>query len=244
MDTNSMKELIAKVVDEKLESKIEEHLEKSINAALNDLFGNYGGVTKVIKDKLKTTMIPHVEKYNYGDYITKLDAIIASLIKPAAPDYKKMMDNFKEFISDIGVESFGTIKMSQIFKKYCEIVAERVETSNLEIDYDESPSYELVNVSLEIEKSDSGWSYEHNMVTLQCDEDESLRFEFETWAERSAKVQYLRLFDKSNFTGISRMNEFELYLLKLTQLNIKVELDTEYMDEQVQPTAEPELTYE
>ncbi len=72
---NSIKDVITKKLEDgTVEKLVSEQLENGVNAALKDLFGNYGDVTKIIKEKVKSVIVPYLENYDYSEYVTKLDS--------------------------------------------------------------------------------------------------------------------------------------------------------------------------
>lgn len=143
---SSIKDVIGKqLVDGTVEKLIEEQLQKGVTKALESLFSSYGEVTKVIEKQVKSVMVPYLESYDYSDYITKLDSVLVDVLKNSALENKKLLENFKDLMIR---EDRKEIKVTELFEVWKKYVAKNVETDGLEIDFDDRPSYEYVEILL------------------------------------------------------------------------------------------------
>ncbi|NTW72882.1 MAG: hypothetical protein HGA49_11670, partial [Eubacteriaceae bacterium] len=175
---NAVKDVITQKLEEGLiERLVAENLEKGINKALEDLLGSWGDVTKVIKDKIKDVMVKQLSSYDYSKYLAKLDHVLTEILKNTALDNKKILENFKELMNNSEIPK--VVKVSDIFKEWKRYVSENVDTSKLEIDYDDGVSYEYVPVAMEVEHGESrSWSsFKHAKIVLECEKDEELNYE-------------------------------------------------------------------
>lgn len=200
--------ITAKLAEGIIEKLVAENLEKGINKALENLMGNYGDITKVIQDKIKAVMIKQLEGYDYSEYIVKLDVVLIEILKHTALDHKKMLDNFKELMGDRELPK--VIKLTDIFEEFKKHVAKTIDTSNLEVNIDDSPSYEWVSVTMEVEHEDKrSWSsFQNARVIFECEKDEELNFELRLskfneypWhvsADADTSIKSLRHLDKFN----------------------------------------------
>lgn len=137
---NGIKDVISKKLEDGIiEKLIGEQLEKGIVKALGDILGNYGDVTKIIKEKITSVMVPYLEKYDYSKYLVKLDTILVDVLKSSALENKNLLTNFKELM--VVDEVKKSIKTSELFEIRGNYVKENVETSELEVEYDDGPSY-------------------------------------------------------------------------------------------------------
>jgi len=153
---NSIKDVITqKLEDGTVERLVGEQLEKGISEALNSLFGSWGDGSKIIENKLKEVIVPYLENYDYSKYILKLDSVLVEILENTALDNKEMLENFKDLMLP---EDRKTIKATEIFKEWQKKVAKDVDTSDLEINYDDRVSYQDVEVSLTFESLDKGYS--------------------------------------------------------------------------------------
>lgn len=238
--TNVLSEFIQNGTVEKL---ISQHVEKGINNALDNLFRSYGDITKLIEEKIKSVMIPYLENYNYDEYIVKLDSVLVEILENTAMDNKKILENFKSMMLPIEGK---TMKLSELFEKWTEHVAKNVETDGLDIDYDDEPSYEYVEVTMEVEKSeDRSWSsFEHAIVNFECEHDEKMNFQlrishYKDGRDKTWNISYDRTPD---IKSLRHLNDFEILLMKMDQQHITLELDTDFEREDVRPKKEPEVT--
>lgn len=243
---NGIKDVIAKKLEDgTIENLIAEQLEKGVKNALENLFRSYGDVTKIIEEKVKSVMVPYLESYDYSKYITKLDSVLVDVLKSSALENKQLLENFKYLMS---TGEFGkTIKVSEIFEKWSEYVSLNVETDGLKIDYDDKPTYENVEVRLEVEHSeDRPWSdFKHAALVFECDHDENMNF--------TVRIHRWEKFDKDKWTidydaihdlkSLRRLNELDIFMMKLSQNGTKLILDVESDCDEVEVKAEPEATF-
>ena len=242
---NSIKDVITKKLEEGfVENIIAEQLENGVRNALKDLLGSYGEVTKVIEKQVKSVMIPYLEKYDYSQYITKLDSVLVEVLKSSALENKKLLENFKDLMIP---EEEKTIKATDLFERYMKYVAKNVKTDGLEICYDDEPTYENVEVSFEVEYNEGrSWSdFERAILYFECEHDEAMNFEI--------KINRWKKFDKEEWTidydsvhsinSLRHLGEFEIQLMKLKQNYTKLILDSDGENDEVEPDAKPEPSY-
>ncbi len=244
---NNIKDVISKKMEDgTIEKLIGEQLEKGINKSLENLLGSYGDITKIIEGKIKEVMVSQLSSYDYSNYVIKLDYVLTEILKETALDHKKILENFKELMTDDEIPK--QIKVSDIFEEYKKHVAKKVDTSDLEVVHDDcEPSYECVTVRMEVEFEEKrSWltsSFQHAKLIFECEEDEELNLEIKIskfmdypWGieeQPDTSIRSLRLLDK-----------FKIYILKLYQKRTKIEIDQEDLwDDEVQPEKEPELDF-
>lgn len=244
---NSIKGVIAeKLADGSIEKLVGEQLEKGIVKALDNLLGSYGDVTKVIEKQIKSVMVPYLENYDYSKYIVKLDSVLVDVLKNSSLDNKKLLQNFKDLM--VVDEEKKTIKVTELFKVWSKFVAKEVETDGLKVEYDCGVSYEAVDVSLEIEHEDRrSWSnFEYANLTLECDHDEKMNFEIRLnrWENDKSKAWDISYRTENTLSSLRYLNEFEIFLMKLDQSGVKLEMDKEYINDEITPNKEPEASYD
>lgn len=222
---NSIKDVITKKLEDgTVEKLVSEQLEKGVVNALNSLFRSYGDVTKVIEEKVKCVMVPYLENYDYSKYITKLDSVLVDVLKNSALDNKKLLENFKTLM--VGESIPEEIKMSDIFKKWCKYCENNVDKSELDLDYEGG----YINVSFSIEDVSNDWSnYKTLMVTLECEEDEDLRFEFsiQTWRKNENEKYSSNYKRPCELNSLRHLNDFDMLLLQVSQGYENIVLDSD-----------------
>jgi len=243
---NGIKDIISKKLEDgTVEKLIGEELERGIKKALDNILGNYGDVTKVIEEKVKSVMIPYLEGYDYSEYIVKLDSILVDVLKSSALENKKLLTNFKELM--IPEERKKSIKTSELFEEWKKHVEKEVDTSELEVDYDGGPSYELVEVTLTVEEDESRrWSsFEYATLVFECEKDENMNFILKLHKfSKSENEKWSITFDTaSDIKSLRYLNEFEIFLMKLEQFGTKLEMDITDESDEITPNAEPEASF-
>ncbi|WP_395893978.1 hypothetical protein ACH2FV_13085 [Bacillus safensis subsp. safensis] len=240
----NIKDVIAKQLENGIVEKlIAEQLKQGVSKALEDLFASYGGeARKVIENKLKSVIVPYLETYDYSEYITKLDHVLVETIKEASFDNRTLLENFKNLMIE---EKEKTIKLSDLFEKWKEYVAKKVETDGLEVEFDDGPEYEAVEVSVQIERNeDRSWSsFEYATIFFECEHDEDLNFEIPISIYKRDKEWDINYRTSNELKSLKYLNEFEILLMRLSQNGVKLDLDIEWEKDQVTPDEEPEATF-
>ncbi|MDU6263763.1 MAG: hypothetical protein E6600_04605 [Anaerocolumna aminovalerica] len=240
---NSIAEMLQKkLTDGSIEAIIEEKLTKCIGECMENMFRWSGPAKELIEEKLKATMIPAIEKHDFSEYTLKLDAVLTEIVNSTSlQDNKKILDNFKSLM----IEGDKELNLSDIFEKWCDYVAENVETSGLDINYDDGVSYEDVHVEMSVEKvkNCSRYSPDKKIVRFTCEHDEDMNLQFEIY-----KYDFMKGYEISghgivNINNLSRMDDMQIFLVKLSRNSTKINIDDEYLEDDVSPEKEPEATF-
>jgi hypothetical protein len=232
--------------DGTIEKTVAEQFQKSVEKAVDHLFTSYGDVTKIIEKQIKSVLVPYLENYDYSEYITKLDHVLVEVLKNTALDNKKILENFQSLVE---YKQPQKIKVSEIFEKYKEYVAKNVETDDLEINYDDYPSYEDVQVTMSVEDDESNRSWssmEYSTVVFECEQDEELNVSLKIYKWKDSILKGWRLDDKRDhsLSSLRHLNSFEIFLMQLSQSHTEIEIDSDFDEDDVRPDAEPEATFE
>lgn len=245
---NSIKDVISKKLEDgTVEKLVAEQLEKGVVNALDSLFRSYGDVTKVIEEKIKSVMIPYLENYNYSNYIVKLDSVLVDVLKNTAVDNKKILENFKELMSS--ETNIKSIKVSELFRRWCDYVAKNVDTDELEVEYDDGVSYSPVEVTYEFEQDyrDRDWvKRENGKIFFECEQDEEMNICLEVcrWADIHKKDEWsFRYDDKCDLSSLRHLDKFSLFLMSLKQSGVHIEIDTTSDCDDITPEKEPEASF-
>lgn len=241
-------EISKKLEDGTVERIVAERFEKSITSAVDELMGNYGEITKIIKNNVKDVMIPYLENRDYSEYITKLDSVLVEILKSTTFDNKKMLENFKNLMTPDDFEGKRTIALSEIWEQWKKYVAEKVDTSGLDVNCEDGEAtYEPVEVTLIVEENEKrAWSdIKHATVLFECEHDESLNVELHisNWSKFDGGKWDIEYKGSADIASIRYLNDFQIFMMKLTQHYIKLELDITDEEDEVEPEAEPEASY-
>ena len=243
---NGIKDVISKKLEDgTIEKLLSEQLEVGIKRALDDILGHYGDVTKIIEKKIKEVMVPFLESYDYSQYIVKLDSVLVDVLKDSTLENRKLLENFKDLMTIDS--SMKSIKSSEIFEKWKKHVAKNVEIDGLDICTDDRPCYEDVECTINFEEdSNSSWSsFEYASLLLECEHDEKMNFaiRLHRWKNDKDKNWDISYNCDGNLRSLRYLNDFKIFLMKLDQSRIKLELDISYETDDVEPDAEPEASF-
>jgi hypothetical protein len=263
IEKRSAEEIItAKLNDGVIEKAIDEQFEKMVASIVKDLFGDYGDVSRQIKAKLKDTMNPYIEEYDFGQHTVKLEHFLNQLVTELTKEPDTLAKNLREMM---GTEPVKEMTSSKLFEKYTAFLGENIETSDLEIDYDDEPTYRSLTAEMQCE-DERGVSrnLEQKILTLTCEEDEraGLRVGIERWTDITGewRIRSIERIDKGEpnvrrilrgkddlallatpVTHLRDLNEFEAFLMKLHYDRASIILDeTDIHDDEVEVEAKPE----
>lgn len=244
----NLEESIKGIIQEKLEAGVieklvGEQLEKGVNNALDNLFRSYGDVTKIIEEQIKSVMVPYLEKYDYSDYITKLDHTLIQILEQSTADNQTLLENFKTLMSPIEDKA---IKLSDLFHKWIEFVEKSVETDGLDVEIDDCVSYESVEVTLEVEHiGQRNWLHqERAVIILECEHDEEMNFAIPVYRFTDIRDEWsIDYKSAKDLTSLRTLSEFDTYIMMLNQNGVHIDIDVEHDDDYVTPSEEPEADF-
>lgn len=243
---NGIKDVISKKLEDgTIEKLISEQLELGIKKSLDNILGSYGDVTKIIENKIKEVMVPFLEGYDYSKYIVKLDAVLVDVLEDCTLENRTLLGNFKELMTD-DVKA-KTIKSSEIYEIWKKHVADQVETDGLDICTDDRPCYEDVALTMNFEE-DSSMSWEacqYATLLFECEHDEKMNFalKLRKWKMDRDENWEMNYSCETNLKSLRFLDKFKIYLMKLDQSSMKLELDTRYEEDDIEPNKEPEADY-
>lgn len=235
-----MENLIKKVYEEKmqdgtLEKIISEEFNNMVRNACKNMFGYGGIIKKELENKLNEVMSGLIDKTDFSNYVTKITYIInTALEETAASDYKATAESLKAILGQKHIKQFSTIKASELFKEYCNFIAnEEVDESDLadhiDIEYDEGGKTAYVDCVMQLDDY-------HNILTFECKDvcniDEN-KYKFEIHLTRDNEIRFK---PKIAITNYKYLDQFTCYLLMLSNNWVKVELDKEYQSNDVKIT--------
>jgi len=230
----------AKLKDGSIEKLVEAKITEGIENALERAFSSYGDVTKVVEGKIKEVIVPYLENYDYSEYVTKVDHVLVDILKQTAVPHKQILENFKDLATFNAPEK---MTVTQIFEKWKKCVAHNIETDDLEICYEDEPSYYDVEVTATVEDGDKpDWlRREEKTILLECEKDEKMNFAVKLYRYTDISLEWkIDYRDEHSLRSLRYLNEFEVFLMQLNQMATKVEVDTEYIDDEVEVDAKPE----
>lgn len=231
-----------KLTDGSIEAVIEEKLTKCVGECMENMFRWSGPAKELIEEKLKATMIPAIENHDFSEYTLKLDSVLSEIVNSTAlQDNKAILDNFK----DLMIEDKKEIELSEIFNQWTNYVAENVETSGLDINYDDGVSYDYVHIESSVEDIENCSKYgpDKKIVRFTCEHDEDMNLQFEIYKYDFMKGYEVSGSGVTNINNLSRMNKMQILLMKLTRNSTKINIDEEFIEDDVTPEQEPEASF-
>ena len=235
--------VMEKLNDGTVEQIVKGSVESAIKKSLDDLFSWSGAGKKMIDEKVKEVIVPVIERHDFNQYIVKLDSILTEIINQTSlADNKEILDNFKALMIEPDMK---VIKLSDIFKKYCEYVAHDVDTDNLEAYCEDGePYYEPVTANMEVEHEDRWFSSsEWCRVKFWCEADEKLNKELRLYKVKTDNNWNIS-WEMNTFCDINslrNLSDFGIFLMTLRRAFVDVEMDTESeCADDIEPEAKPE----
>ena len=238
--TNAVME---KMTDGTVEELVKKNVESAINKSLDDLFSWSGAGKKMIDEKVKEVIVPVIERHDFNQYIVKLDSVLTDIINQTSiAENEKILENFKALMLEPDMK---VIKLSDIFKKYCEYVAHDIDTTELEACCDDGePYYEHVTAEMEVEHEERWFSSsEWCRVKFWCEADEKLNKELRLYRDKTDRNWNIS-YEMNTFCDINslrNLSQFDIFLMTLKRGFVDIEIDTEseYADD-IEPEETPE----
>lgn len=237
-----------KLNDGTVEKLIEEKLEKGISDAISEVFSYGGKAKKVFVGKIEETMIPVIEKHDFNKYLVKLDSVLAELVNNTSlVENKVILDNFKQVMKN-PVDDFSIVPISRIFEEYQKYVSENIDTDNLEIDYDDEPSYCDATTNMEVKKCERRWfssGRDEYIIKFTCDEDDDMNCEFKLssgYSDKKLRIDATTI--PLDIHSLSTLSSFEIFIQQLMRAWSEIDLDImESYQDGVEIASKPEANF-
>lgn len=236
-------EVTKQVNSEKFREQIKTGVENMLISSLNNFLGWSSPVKREIDEQLRKVMAESLGNIDIKGYLPKLDYVLTTIIRESSiGHYKRLTDNFKELLLTKDVPK--QINLSEIFEKYKECCSIYVDTYNLEIDYDDEPTYMDLTCNFETEECKKPYSLNKEyIVKFNCVEDSELNKEYKLVYVYGTgyKLPFLAL----NIKSLRYLNSFEVFMLMLSERGTEIIIDKyEDEDDAVEVYDRPEATYE
>ena len=242
-----MKEELLKMAQECIsEEEVKEILRNkfkaSIESAIEYAF-KWGDAEKALKKKINEAMVPYIEKYDFSEYLPKLDTVLTEIVNSdACVENKKILDNFKEL--SIKQEE-KEMKVTDLFDAWIEMCEKKISTTGLEVEFDDGPCYESVNCEMRVKESERPvWSSKHRaMIVFENEHDEDLNMEIPITKWDFEKEYTLDSLGCVDIKSLRYLGEFDMLLMRLQRAGAKIIIDKMEDDGEIYPEAEPEASF-
>lgn len=238
----------AKLNDGTVEKLIEEKLEKGISDAISEVFSYGGKAKKALVSKVEETMVPIIENHDFNQYLVKLDSVLTELVNNTSlADNAVILDNFKRLMKS-PVDDFSIVPITRIYEEYQNYVSEHIDTSKLEIVFDDKPYYRDATTNMELEKCERHWfrsDSDEYIVKFTCEEDEDMNCEFKLssgYSDKRLRIDATTI--HMDIQSLSTLSSFEIFIQQLMRAFAKIHLDiAESYGDAVEIKAEPEMSF-
>lgn len=235
--------------DGTIEKILREKVEKGFLEAVDSAF-RWGKLKDAIENRVKEVLVPYVESYDMSAYIIKLDTVLTDIVNQTSlQDNAKILGNFQKLMVEPGIEF---VTLGDVFEEYKKHVSKNMETSGRNVEYDDGYYYyEPIGVTADIVKeNERPWSsFKHAVLELAVDEEEqqeNLNFSIRLsrWESEYDKKGYELVYDVApSVRGMRRLDDFEIYILRLARAGVRLLDDKLYDDDSVIAEDKPEPTY-
>ncbi|WP_289199784.1 hypothetical protein [Bacteroides acidifaciens] len=244
-----MKEELLKIAQESLSSDevnqiVKEKFHKALGDAIEDAF-RWGDAKRALENKVKEVMVPYIEKHDFSSYLPKLDSVLTELVNSdACIGNKQILENFKDLMTEPEQKE---IKVTNLFKAWIKQCNKDIDTDDLEINYDDGVSYSCVECEMRVEELDKpSWS-QRAVITFENEHDEKLNIEIPiyklVWDSGKEEPYTLSISNDVRISSLRRLNEFQIFLLRLERARTAIIIDRDYEDDYIYPEAEPEASF-
>lgn len=244
---STFEERIVKAVTDKLndgtvEELVSDAVTKALKSSIEEQFKWNGDAKKVIDEKVKEVMTPTIERVNLDEYTVKLDTVLTEIINSTnLIDNKEILGNFKELMIEPDKD---VISLKDIFEKYKEYVSESVDTSKLEIDVDETPSYQNVTADVTVETRDSMLSGRYCDLLFKCYEDENLTKKIHLHESRlRGRFRITSFRGEIDLNSLRYVDKFDIFMMRLDRAFCDITDVMDMYDDDIEVEAEPEVSW-
>ena len=204
--------------DDDVKEIVKDKFKKMIERAVEDAF-KWGDAEKAIKRKVTEVMVPYIEKYDFSEYLPKLDSVLTEIVNSdACMGNKTILENFRDLMIEPEQKEIKVTDLFKIWKKRCE---KEIDTDGLDV--------------------------QRAVITFQNEHDESLNIEIpiSKWARDSGKEKpyTLSLENDLMISSLRYMDDFKILLMRLTRARTSIIIDKDYDTDDIFPEAEPESSF-
>lgn len=221
--------------DDDVKEIVKDKFKNMIQKAVEDAF-RWGDAEKAIKRKVTEVMVPYIEKYDFSEYLPKLDSVLTEIVNSdACMANKTILENFRDLMIEPEQKKIKVTDLFNIWKKRCE---KYIDTDGLDIDYDDGVSYSCVECEMIVEELDKPlWSnVQRAVITFQNEHDKSLNIEIpiSKWMEEPYTFS---LENDLMISSLRNMNDFQILLMRLTRARTSIIIDKDYGSDDIFPEA-------
>lgn len=232
--------------DDDVKEIVKDKFKKMMEKAVEDAF-RWGDAEKAIKSKVTEVMVPYIEKYDFSEYLPKFDSVMTEIVNSdACMANKTILENFRDLMIEPEQKEIKVTDLFKAWKKKCE---RDIDTTGLDIDYDDGVSYSCVECEMIVEElGKPSWSStKRALITFENEHDESLNVEIpiSKWVFDSGREEPYTLSLENDLTisSLRYMDDFQILLMRLARARTSIVIDKDYDSDDIYPEAEPEVSF-
>lgn len=235
--------------DGTLETIVREECTKCIRNAIETLFSKYGSMHTAIEEKLNALMVPAINTWDFSTYLPELDVLLTEIIQQTSlHENSQLLDNFRKLLCGDKLPETS----SGLFDVYCKYVADNVDTTGMEVDYEggyghNDPVYEPVTCSMEliIDDDSTGLTYrDYGIIRFVCEEDDSMNLDVPVSRPHGLEKWSVHHMIGADLLSIRHMTDLDIILSQLSSKSSMLIMDLTDGSRDVTPTTLPEPTFE
>ena len=243
---STFEERITKAVADKMndgtvEELVSDAVTKALKSSIEEQFKWSGEAKKVIDEKVKEVITPAIERVRLNDYVVKLDTVLTEIINSTnLVDNKEILGNFKDLMTEPDKD---VISLKDVFEKYKEYVSKNVNTSNLEVNTDDTPSYQNVSVMLETELTKTIIGRQYCDLIFECEEDKKLTKKIHLCGSESNIFRIVGFKCELDINSLRYADEFDIFMMRLDRAFCGITDIIDMYDDDVEVEAKPEASW-
>lgn len=246
-----MKDELLKIAQEVLtEEEVQEIVKEKFKDAFKNAVGEafrWGDAERAIKNKITEVMVPYIEKYDFTEFLPKLDTVLTEIVNSdGCMAEKKILENFKELMLEPEQKE---IKVTDLFKAWIKQCNKDIDVDNLEICYDDGVYYAPVDCEMRFEEEEKpSWScLQRAIITFENNHDNNLNMQIQISkyvSDYGKEHPYsISISSDIKISSLRRLSDFEVLLLRLERAGTAIVIDEEWDSSYIEPEKEPEATF-
>lgn len=234
------------LTEEEVQEIVKEKFKGAFEEAVKEAF-RWGDAEKAIKNKITEVMVPYIEKYDFTEFLPKLDTVLTEIVNSdSCMAEKQILENFKALMLEPEQKE---IKVTDLFKAWTKQCEKDINVDNLEICYDDGVYYAPVDCEMQFEELDKpSWScLQRAIITFENDHDKDLNMQIQVSkyvSDYGKEDPYtISISSDIKISSLRRLSVFEVLLLRLERAGTAIIIDEEWDSSYIEPEKEPEATF-
>lgn len=203
---------INNIMNDRLVDIISDGIETSIKLIVHGLLGKYGDITKIMESKIKESMIPYIERIDYGEFITKLDSILTTVVKKSVNDNNIILDNFKDLLT---IDVPDRLYASELINKWGEYYQNNT-------DKDISVEFRIIE-----NERNSICLFYTAVINIICDDDKdsNISIQLRRYSKDTDNGYTIDFSSYIDLSSLRSVDKFQIFLMRLEQNRSRIILD-------------------